>query len=80
MNIEAILDSLNLVYYEYDARQKIIRLKQNASNLSVIQRELTKITYYLAGKNITFDVLHNKSIIIGERETLLSRIKRYINI
>ncbi len=75
MNIKPILDSLNLVYYEYDSTNHIIKAKNNSPK-SYLQRELTKITYYLVSKNIVFDVLGNKSILVGEKESFFSKLKR----
>lgn len=75
LNIKPILDSMDLVYYEYDSQNQIIKVKDNCPK-NYIQRELTKITYYLASKNIVFDVLHNKSILIGTKDSVILKLKR----
>ncbi len=77
MNIKPILDSLNLNYYEYDSANHIIKAKNNSPRF-YLQRELTKITYYLASKNIVFDVLGNQSILVGTKESFFSKVKRVI--
>ena len=75
MNVNSLLDSLNLVHYEYDDSTHIAKVKRNASEYSK-QRELIKITFYLSSKNIVYDVLANHSILIGSKAGFLLKIKR----
>jgi hypothetical protein len=75
MNIQSTLNSLNLVCYEYDSHYDMLKVKENASR-NYLHKELTKITYYLTSKNIIFDVLYNKSILIGKKDSLLLKLKR----
>ncbi len=77
MDIKELINSLNLVYYEYDAKLNIIKLNQNYCNHH-IQKEFTKITYFLSQKHIRFDILADKSIIINSKNSILSKIKRII--
>ncbi|RXK03392.1 uroporphyrinogen-III synthase [Halarcobacter bivalviorum] len=78
MKIKKLIDSLNLIYYEYDPKSNIIKLDQNYCN-SHTQREFTKITYYLSKKHIQFDVLPDRSIIVNGKNSIMSRIKRAID-
>lgn len=61
MNIEKIINSLNLTYYEYDKKSKILSYDDNYSN-RFIELEFFKITYHLSKHHINFKVLKNKSI------------------
>lgn len=75
MSIQSTLNSLDLVCYEYDSHYDMLRVKENFPRPS-LHKELTKITYYLTSKNIIFDVLYNKSILIGKKDSVLFKIKR----
>ena len=75
MKIKKLIDSLDLIYYEYDPKTNIIKPDHNYCNQHT-QREFTKITFYLSKKHIQFDVLPDKSIIVNEKKSILSKIKR----
>ena len=65
MDITKIIDSLNLIYYEYNSKKKILERDLNYSN-EFSQKEFIKITYYLTKKNISFEVLKDKSISFND--------------
>lgn len=67
MNIKKMIDSLNLVYYEYDSTKKLLRKDENYTN-RYTDLEFFKITYYLSKYHIAFNVLKNKSIILSEKK------------
>lgn len=75
MNIEKIIDSLNLIYYDFDKGKSILIKDVNYSNKHT-QLEFFKLTYYLAKEKILFDVLQNKSIIILEKK---DKLKGYLS-
>lgn len=77
MKIKKLLDSLDLIYYEYNSKLNIIKPDQKYCNTHT-QRELTKITYYLAKERIEFDVLSDKSIILNGKNSIMSKIKRAV--
>jgi len=77
MKIKKLIDSLNLIYYEYDSNLKIIKPDENYCN-TYTHRELTKITFYLSKHHIKFDVLPDKSIILNGKNSIMSKIKRTI--
>lgn len=84
MSIETkkIIDSLNLIYYEYDNKNKTLLRDSNYSN-KFIDMEFFKVTYYLSKKHIPFEVLNDKSIKLEVKnssiEKLYSMIKEKIN-
>lgn len=61
MNIEKIINSLKLIYYEYNSKKQLLERDLNYSN-EFSEKEFIKITYYLTKKNIPFEVLKDKSI------------------
>lgn len=75
MNIKEIVNSLDLIYYEYDCKNNILIKDINYSNKHT-QLEFFKITYYLSKKNIPFTVLKDKSIEFLETEF---EIKGYLS-
>lgn len=82
MNIEKIINPLNLIYYEYDKKTKILNYDTNYSN-RFIELEFFKITYHLSKQNIKFKVLKNKSIEFSKQKFSLSdkfaKLVKYIN-
>jgi uroporphyrinogen-III synthase len=75
-NINNILEPLDLIYYEYDAKMNILILDKNWP-ADYTFTELIKITHALSKKHINFFIDENKSIVIADRDTLLKKIKRY---
>ena len=65
MNIKKIIDSLNLIYYEYNDKKNILERDLNYSNV-FSQREFIRITYYLTKNNIPFTVLKDKFISFSQ--------------
>lgn len=78
MKIKKLIDSLDLIYYEYDPKTNIIKPDNKYCNQHT-QREFTKITFYLSKKHIQFDVLPDKAIIVNGKNSIMSRIKRAYN-
>ncbi|RXK13115.1 uroporphyrinogen-III synthase [Halarcobacter mediterraneus] len=75
MNIKKLIDSLDLIYYEYNPKTNIIKVDNSYSNFHT-QREFTKITFYLSKKHIKFDVLGDKSILVNSKNSIPCKIKR----
>lgn len=69
MDVKKVIDSLNLIYYEYNNKKKILEKDLNYSNV-FSQREFIKITYYLTKNNIPFKVLKNRSISLVTKPNL----------
>jgi len=67
MNINKIIDSLGLIYYEYDSQNNILIRDENYSNY-YSESEFFKITYYLSKYHIAFNVLKSKSIQLSEKK------------
>jgi uroporphyrinogen-III synthase len=62
MNIEKIINKLNLLYYEFDEKNKELVLDTNYSN-RFTKLEFAKITYHLSKMNIPFSVQKKGQII-----------------
>jgi uroporphyrinogen-III synthase len=75
MDIKKIINSLNLIYYEYDEKKKILIKDENYSN-KFVEREFLKITYHLSKVNIPFEVLKDKTISL---EKTKFNIKEYLS-
>ena len=75
MDIKKIINSLDLIYYEYDEKNKILIKDINYSN-SFTEREFLKITYHLSKVRIPFEVLKNKTISL---EKAKFNIKEYLS-
>ena len=63
MKIKEIINSLNLIYYEFDKNKNMLIKDTNYTN-KYTKLEFFKITYYLTKKNIIFNVLKDKTIQI----------------
>lgn len=74
--IEKILDSLNLIYYEYNAKTHTLEPDKNWSN-DVIYFELINITHALSAHKIPFYINQDKSIVISDSNSQISKIKKY---
>lgn len=72
MKIKDIITSLNLIYYEFDAKKNILVKDINYSN-KYTKLEFFKITYHLSKKNIFFKVLKDKSIQLSENKFELKK-------
>ncbi len=75
-NINNILEPLDLIYYEYDAKMNILILDKNWP-ADYTFSELIKITYALSKNHINFFIDENKSIVIADTDNILNKIKRY---
>jgi uroporphyrinogen-III synthase len=76
-NIEKILAPLELLYYEYDKKARLLRL-DNSWSKDHIFTELIRITYALSKHNVQFFIDEEKSIILGATDSINARIKRYV--
>ena len=65
MSIKKVLDSLELLYYEYDEKKQMFVFDENYSN-RFANLEMLKITYQLSQAHIKFKVLKNHSIQLHE--------------
>lgn len=65
MNINKIIDSLDLIYYEYDQKENALVKDVNYSN-RYTQLEFFKITYHLSQKDIFFTILKDKTIKLSK--------------
>ncbi|WP_309498385.1 hypothetical protein [Sulfurovum sp.] len=70
--IEKILDSLNLIYYEYNAKTHTLEPDKNWSN-DVIYFELINITHALSAHKIPFYINQDKSIVISDSNSQISK-------
>lgn len=75
MDFKKIINSLDLLYYEYNEKNKVLIPDNNYSN-KYVKLEFFKITYYLSKYNIEFKVLKNKSIQLSNG---ISNIKYFFN-
>ncbi|MAD42785.1 MAG: uroporphyrinogen-III synthase [Arcobacter sp.] len=75
MDIKKIINSLDLIYYEYDEKKKIL-IRDNKYSNKFVEREFLKITYHLSKVNIPFEVLKNKTISL---EKTKFNIKKYLS-
>lgn len=76
MLINEFIDSLNLIYYEYDSKKNILINDTNYSN-RFSEMEFFKITYHLSKNHIPFDVSKNKSISFSKQHF---NLKEYLSI
>lgn len=74
--IKKLFEPLNLIYYEYDAKENLFTLDKEWSREHILD-ELIKITHTLTSNNIKFYVDENQSIVLKEKSTLEDRLKRY---
>lgn len=71
-NIEKLLIPLNLIYYEYDKDNELIKVDKNYNN-EYLKKEFIKITYTLTKNNIIFDVL-NAQILINKKLSFFQKV------
>lgn len=76
--INSMLESLSLIYYEYDTKTNQFIVDQNWPK-DYAFTELIKITHILTKEHINFFVDENRSIVIADSDSLLNKIKRYYN-
>lgn len=74
--IKDLLEPLNLIYYEYDSKENQLTLDKQGGKDDLFN-ELIKVTHALSSNEINFFVDANKSIVIADSDSLLSKIKRY---
>jgi uroporphyrinogen-III synthase len=77
-NIEKLIESLGLIYYEYEKSSNSFILDRSYSNEHIFE-ELIKITYLLSKHNINFFVDEKKSLVLHAKDSFFSKIKRYID-
>lgn len=75
MKLKKIIDSLGLIYYEYNTKKNLLIRDKQYTN-QYIDLEFFKITYYLSKYHITFNVLKDKSIELSEKKSVL---KNYLS-
>ncbi|WP_373071570.1 hypothetical protein [Sulfurimonas sp.] len=76
--MEKIVDSLDLMYYKYDKKNKTLFYEGKFST-HFIEPEFFKITYHLSSKKIDYKVLKDKTIQFGYSElSLIEKFKTYI--
>lgn len=73
MSIKKILDSLDLLYYEYDEKTQTFIFDENYSN-RFANLEMLKITYQLSQAHIDFTVSKNHSIQLEKKPFQLSKV------
>jgi uroporphyrinogen-III synthase len=76
--IENILDSLNLIYYEYNKNKKTLFVDESGLKDDV-GREFIKITYTLTKNEMEFFIDSEKNIIIACQDKFFSRLKHKFN-
>ena len=74
---EKLLESLGLIYYEYDSHSKSLIADKKYSHKH-ISDELIKITHTLTKENIAFYVDTNQQIFLKKRGTLQERAVEYL--
>ena len=67
MNISELINSLNLIYYDFDSKKNILVKDINYSN-KYTKLEFFKITYYLTKKSIPFNILSDKTIKLSKNK------------
>jgi uroporphyrinogen-III synthase len=76
-NIEKILEQLHLLYYEYNDKTHTLEPDKNWPK-DVIYLEFINITHLLSSNNIPFFANKDNSIVIYSSNSLIFRIKKYI--
>ncbi|CAA6820542.1 MAG: Uroporphyrinogen-III synthase (EC [uncultured Sulfurovum sp.] len=70
MHIKEFINSLDLLYYEYNSEKNSLIKDVNYSNKHT-ESEFFKLTYDLSKKHIFFDVLKDKTITFSKHQSLL---------
>jgi len=74
--IKKLIDSLDLIYYEYDASSNLLVLDKNWSKDHILD-ELIKVTFMLSSNNVKFYINEDKSIVLTDTNTIVNRIQRF---
>lgn len=74
--IEKIVDSLELIYYEYNAKSKSLVADKQYAKKHLFD-ELIKITHAFTTNNITFYVDSKQRIFIDSKESLKAKLERF---
>lgn len=74
-NLQKVIESLDLLYYEYDKKTDSLRADAECSQKNIFD-ELIKITHALTTHNITFYVDSQQRVFLNKKESLVSKIKR----
>ena len=77
--IKKLIDSLDLIYYEYDASLNQLVLDDKWSKEHILD-ELIKVTFALSTRKIKFYINEDKSIVLADDNTLVNRILRYFKV
>lgn len=75
-NVESLVKSLDLVYYEYDEKKEVFLPDQSITNSNTIYMELIKITHALSKCEIRYFVDGNQKIFINSSGSIFTKIKR----
>lgn len=76
--MEKIINSLDLMYYKYDKKNKTLFYEGKFSS-QFVEPEFFKITYHLSSHKIDYKVLKDKTIKFGYSQLpLREKIKTYI--
>lgn len=74
-----IIESLNLIYYEYDEHSNELILDKDTPKEKYYE-EFMRITYALTSHHIEFLVDGDRSILLGAQHRLANRVKRYLKV
>jgi len=77
--IEKLLESLELLYYEYDPKTDSLIVNSECSQKSLFD-ELIKITHALTTHNIVFYVDSHQRVFLNKKESLGAKIKRVFGV
>ncbi|MDX9813118.1 MAG: uroporphyrinogen-III synthase [Sulfurimonas sp.] len=74
-----VIESLELVYYNYDKTNGAFTPCKDSTNSSAIYNELIKITHELSKKNIKYIVDNSQNIYLDSSSTIYSKLKMSFN-
>jgi len=77
-NIEKLIDSLDLIYYEYDSLSQSLIADKKCSQKH-ISDELIKITHALTSHNIAFYVAPNQELFFKEKKSIVQRVLDFVH-
>ncbi len=78
-SIKKIIDSLELIYYNYDEKNMAFVPAHDVVNKNAIYNELIKITHTLSKNGIKYLSSDNQVIFLNSKNTLLSKLKMRAN-
>lgn len=77
-DIKKLVESLDLLYYEYDAKTDSLSFDSECSQKELFD-ELIKITHALTTHNILFYVDSHQRVFLNKKETLFAKMKRLLH-